>query len=380
MRECDRCPQSQYRQGNNIRGEDAPSSAFACVVVQGKFLTKEEIEITKSALDRNEWNVTRTAAELGMTRSTLQNRIKHIKQAAQVKFDPPRLPGAIRDIDDLISDRIKESRRSKRADDARDLIKINVNIDGPFGLLIFGDPHIDDAGCDFETLARHRQIAIDHPHILAGNIGDNLNNWVGRLGQLYAHQTTTAAEGWKLVEWLVGPINWLFLIGGNHDLWMGNGDPLQWIAAQAGSLYEPHGVRMALKQPCGTVTRVHARHDFPGHSIYHSLHGPKREAIMGFRDHLIVAGHRHTGGSEQLVTPDGIVCQVVRVAGYKVVDAYARQLALKKMMIHQAALIIINPAEPETSAGRCWCAPTVELGVAFLDLLREKYARERKQK
>jgi hypothetical protein len=331
-------------------------------------LTRDELDQTRRALEANGGNVRATAVALGISRRAMQHRMAKLR-----KFTAPLLPSPIRDLDELIADRIKESRRSKNADDARDLIKISVNIDGPFGLLIFGDPHVDDAGCDFETLAKHRQLAIDHPFILAGNIGDNLNNWVGRLGQLYAHQTTTAAEGWKLVEWLIRPINWLFLIGGNHDLWMGNGDPLQWIASQAGSIYEPHGVRMALKQPCGTVTRIAARHDYPGHSIYHSLHGPKREALMGFRDHLIIAGHKHIGASEQFVTPDGLVCQIVRVSGYKIVDAYAKQLNLKKMLMHQAALIIIDPREPDTSAGRCWCAPTVERGVMFLNALRADY-------
>jgi len=342
-------------------------------------LPPEEVARTQAALQKHGWNISHAAEELGIARSSLHDRIK-VNNLHPKRFDAPPLPSPVRDIEQLVSDRIEESRRTKQADDARDLIKINVNIDGPFGLLIFGDPHVDNPGCDFETLARHRQIAIDHPFVFAGNIGDNLDNWIGRLGALYAHSTTTAAEGWKLVEWLVSPLRWLFLIGGNHDLWMGNGDPLHWISRQANSVYEPHGVRMALKQPCGTVTRIHCRHDFPGHSIYHSLHGPKREAIMGFRDHLIVAGHKHTGGSEQLVTPDGIVSQIVRVAGYKVVDSYAHQLALKKMMIHQAALIIINPDEPETSAGRCWCAPTVELGVMFLDALRERYEQSKSKK
>lgn len=344
-----------------------------------KPLSAEEVARTKAALIRNNWNISHAAAELGIARATLHDRIK-TNNLVRGRFEAPQLPSPIRDIDQLVADRIAESKRSKDADDARELIKINVNIDGPFGLLIFGDPHVDNPGCDFETLASHRHIAMEHPFILAGNIGDNLDNWIGRLGALYAHSTTTAAEGWKLVEWLVSPINWLFLIAGNHDLWMGNGDPLQWIAKQANSIYEPHGVRMALKHPCGATTRIHCRHDFPGHSIYHSLHGPKREAIMGFRDHLIVAGHKHTGGDEQLVTPEGLVCQIVRVAGYKVVDSYAHQLALKKMMMHQAALVIIDPREPETSAGRCWCAPTVELGVKFLDALRSDYEQSKPKK
>lgn len=141
-------------------------------------LSPEEATRTKAALDRHAWNITHAAEDLGITRSTLQHRIKLI--GVNKRFEPPVLPSPIRDIEELVADRIAESKRTKNADEARDLIKINVNIDGPFGLLIFGDPHVDNPGCDFETLASHRHIAMEHPFILAGNIGDNLDNWIGR--------------------------------------------------------------------------------------------------------------------------------------------------------------------------------------------------------
>lgn len=340
-------------------------------------LSEDEIRQTVSAVEmhRNPDGTIRlleTARYLRMPPRTLSHRIDKLKLDRK-KFTAPFLPSESRTLDELVRDRIEESRRSKNADDARNLIPIQINIDGPFGLLIFGDPHVDDGGTDFELLAAHRQIAIDHPFVVSGSIGDHQNGWIGRLGSLYGSQMTTAKEAWKLVEWLVSPLNWLFLIGGNHDLWAGAGDPLDWIARQNNSIYEPHGIRMVLNHPCGAKTRIHCRHDFSGNSIYHALHGPKREVLMGFRDHLIVAGHKHIGGAEQLVTPDGLVAQLVRVSGYKHVDHYANQLGLKKMPMHPSALIIIDPREPDTSAARCWCAPTVERGILFLDALRAQY-------
>jgi hypothetical protein len=331
-------------------------------------LTRDELEQTRRALEANHGNVRAAAAALGISRRAMQHRMAKLK-----KFTAPLLPSKSRDIDQLIADKIEESRRAKTADEARDLIHIPVHISGPFGLLVLGDPHVDDAGCDFELLAAHRDIAINHPYVLAASVGDYQNGWIGRLGVLYGEQQVTAREAWKLVEWLVEPLQWLFLVAGNHDLWQGQGDPLEWIAGKQGSLYEPHGVRIELQHPCGAKTRIHARHDFPGTSIYSQLHGPRRELLMGFRDHLVICGHKHTGAQETLVTPDGLVAQIVRVSGYKVADSYAKQLGLKKHPIFPGALVIIDPREPETSPNRIWTAPTVERGVMFLNALRADY-------
>jgi hypothetical protein len=142
------------------------------------------------------------ARRLGISKSAVNRRLQ--KYHAQFsKFTPPKLPSKSRDIEQLIKDRIEESRRAKNADDARDLIPIPVHIDGPFGLLILGDPHVDDAGCDFELLAEHRRIIKDHPYILGASVGDYQNGWIGRLGALYGEQQTTSKEAWKLVDWLV---------------------------------------------------------------------------------------------------------------------------------------------------------------------------------
>ena len=66
---------------------------------------------------------------------------------------------------------------------------------------------------------------------------------------------------------------------------------------------------------------------------------------------------------------DGMVSQLVRVSGYKQVDHYAKQLNFPPQKIHPSALIIVDPREPETSRGRVWCAPTVEIGVKLLNAI-----------
>jgi len=317
-------------------------------------------------------NVSALARDLGIHHSTARMRIAEAEGVPQ-RFEAIKLPSPLPSIEALIARRLEEGERTIEADDARTLVDVKVNVEGPYGLFVVGDPHLDDPGCDFRLLVKHIDLVKKHPQVLVGHIGDLSNNWVGRLARLYAEQSTSAHEAWMLVEWLLNETDNLFIVLGNHDLWTGAGNPIDWIARHAPGIAEGNGVRMALRQPCGTITRVHARHDFPGHSIYNEMHGPKREVMMGFRDHILVAGHKHVGGDSATVTPDGIVSQLVRVSGYKRSDSYARTLNLKPAHVHQSALIIIDPREPETSRGRAFCAPTVEKGLLILNAMREEY-------
>jgi hypothetical protein len=185
-----------------------------------------------------------------------------------------------------------------------------------------------------------------------------------------------------LAEWLLTQHDNLFCVLGNHDCWNGSGleNPLNWILRHAGGVTEDHGVRIALKSPCGAITRVNARHDFPGRSQYNINHGMRRELAFGHRDHILVSGHLHSGGDQGLCNDgDGMVSQLVRVSGYKQVDHYAKQLNFPPQKVHASALIIVDPREPETSRARVWCAPTVEIGVKLLDAIRDDYVASKEQ-
>ena len=123
-----------------------------------------------------------------------------------------------------------------------------MEILGAFGVALVGDPHVDDPGTDIRLLQSHVALFQQHDRLLPIGIGDYHNNWIGRLARLYAEQSTSAAEALVLVEWLVRSTRWLALVGGNHDLWSGAGDPIQWMARQARVQYEAHGVRLGLHQ------------------------------------------------------------------------------------------------------------------------------------
>jgi hypothetical protein len=179
--------------------------------------------------------------------------------------------------------------------------------------------------------------------MFGANVGDLANNWVGRLARLFAEQETGGRDMWTLVEWLVGSVHWLYLIGGNHDLWSGAGDPAKWMQKQVGA-HEAWGARLNLIFPNGKQVRINARHDFAGHSMWNAAHGASKAIQMGWRDHIATCGHKHTSGYQILKDPaTGLISHALRVAGYKVHDRYARELGVPNQNITPASVTIIDP-------------------------------------
>ena len=76
--------------------------------------------------------------------------------------------------------------------------------------------------------------------MFAGNLGDVQNNWVGRLASLYSQQSTTAKESWLLTEHFISSLDWLYIVGGNHDVWSGDGDPLEFMIRRTKAVYSNH--------------------------------------------------------------------------------------------------------------------------------------------
>jgi hypothetical protein len=285
-------------------------------------------------------SIRKAAAALGLPASTLQGRL-----AKAPDFTREELPSALAPVEDLIERRKKEFARVDAAKTARKLINVKVHVDGPFGIAHFGDPHVDDPGTDIAKLEAHLRLVRDTDGLLAANVGDQQNLWVGRLGRLYGEQSTSAKESWALTEWLITYVEWLYLIDGNHDVWTGANDPLKWIMrAQNNGVHEAHGARLNLICPNGRQVRINARHDFPGNSMWNTVHGAAKAAQMGWRDHILTCGHKHTSGYMPVVDPaSGLISHCIRVAAYKTHDRYADQLGLPDQNFSENMVTIINP-------------------------------------
>jgi hypothetical protein len=337
-------------------------------------------------------SITEAAKVLGLSRTTLTSRWERAKQwaaahgsevplvglakpAAPKPFAVDALPDELPTAEELLARRTKQFARKAAAKEARKLIPVQVQIDGPFGIAHGGDPHLDDDGTDIGLVQRHVDIINRTEGLFGANVGDFQNNWVGRLARLYGEQSVSAREAWVLVEWYIHAVKWLYLVGGNHDAWSGAGDPLQWITKQAGALYEMHGARLNLTTPSGRAIRVNARHDFKGHSQWNANHGAMKAAKMGWRDHILTCGHTHVSGFGYEKDPaTGLISNCIRVASYKTYDRYADEKGFPNQTIFVCPVTILQPQYADDDPRLITFFPDPEQGADFLTFLRRRKA------
>ena len=295
------------------------------------------------------------------------------RKTGEKEFEFTPLPEDDISIEELVKHRKRQFAHKREYEEASKLIPIRVKVPGPIGILHFGDPHVDDDGTDIEALERHTALVNATEGLFAANVGDTTNGWAGRLARLYADQSTSAAQAWKLAEWFIRRCQWIYMIAGNHDLWAGAGDPLKWITRQQDALYKASEARIALKFPNGAEVRINARHDHSGSSIWNPAHGPMKAAMLGTRDHIYVAGHKHESAYSVLKDPiSGITMHAMKVASYKVYDRFAKDKGFRDNALSPCALTTINPTLPPDHPDmvKVWWEP--EEGADYLRFLRSR--------
>lgn len=338
-------------------------------------LTREQLQQAVDAVDRY-GTIAAAARALDMNRMSFSHRYHKAMEGGVTPkgFEVEALPDEMPSVEDLLDRREKEYERRHTAKTARKLINVRVKVDGPIGIAHFGDPHVDDDGCDIKRLKSDVATVNRTEGMFAANLGDLHNNWIGRLARLYGQQSTSAAEAWLLVEWLIQATPWLYLVGGNHDCWSGEGDPIKWIARQHSVLHQAWGVRLNLKFPNGKQVRANARHDFEGHSMWNPNHGPMKATQMGWRDHILTCGHKHvsfvTGPLKCPAT--GILTWAIRAAGYKILDHYAEERGLPDQNAFSTAVTIIDPQYADDDTRLITVIPDVEMAADFLTWLRNR--------
>lgn len=289
------------------------------------------------------------------------------------EFEVQKLPDPDLPIEELIEHRKRQYAQKQAYEDTRKLVTVNVKIDGPIGIWHFGDPHVDDDGTDLAAIERHSDLVRKTHGVFGANVGDMTNNWIGRLSRLWADQSTSARQSWKLAEWFIRRVKWLYFIGGNHDAWSGEGDPLKWIMEGQTTPYATSEIRLELRFPNKNVCRINARHDFAGHSQYNPAHGPMKATLFGVRDHISVAGHKHTSAHGVLKNPDdGSLMHSFLVASYKFYDRYAREKGLRDQHIAPGVLTIVNCQLPNTHPAFIDHYWDLEYGLDILKYLRSK--------
>jgi hypothetical protein len=98
-----------------------------------------------------------------------------------------------------------------------------------------------------------------------------------------------------------------------------------------------------------------------------------KAALMGTRDHLYVAGHKHESAYSVLKDAiSGITMHACKVASYKIYDRYAKEHGFRDNCLSPCALTTINPALPADHPDlvKVWWEP--EEGADYLTFLRRR--------
>lgn len=282
------------------------------------------------------------------------------------------MPDVDEPIAALISRRVDRYKKQTARAKAERWLPLHVPENQPFGVLIIGDPHLDDNGCNWPTLLRDVAIA-GQPGVYGVCVGDKRNNWVGRLVREYMDQETTASDGRRLAAWFLrdAGINWAFSVLGNHDLW-NEGEAIASLIADRDLYIASWAARVELRAGAHKW-RVHCAHDFPGSSIYNLTHGPARAAMFsGAAAEVYVCGHRHVPALQTFpIDETGRFVHAIRARGYKRHDSYARQQGYSEGDGGESIFLLFNPGA-RGPAGRIQPFTDPELGADVLKALRKR--------
>lgn len=311
----------------------------------------------------------------GRSANAIHNKIQELRRtrlhldAARpegAKFTVEHPPKARRAPEQVIRDRAERHRqKGDRWLAKRDGLAVKLDDDGPYGVALFGDPHVDDDGVSMDRLAAHMDLVRSHPRLHAVNLGDITNNWVGKLGHLYGQQGTTEDEAYDLIGWLAESMPWVMWILGNHDKW---GPVASIVAREKGILAVSHGCRLRF-QCAETEFILDCRHDFPGRGQYNPAHGPLKMGFRGTPAHVSVAGHTHQSGLT--VTKNGVTQHIhhaLRVSSYKEYDEYADAKGFLDEAISPCVIVVVDP-DSYGDEGFVTVFHKPEHGILFLNAL-----------
>lgn len=304
------------------------------------------------------------ARNLRLTDSTLRKRVQRAAQVyeihpntdlapnpSQPEVSLPDFPDddvSVEKIIDMATDRFECLQQSFKA---HTWFPVTLSSELPFGIAWFGDPHLDDNGCNWPILRRDIKICASTDGLWAVNVGDTTNNWAGRLMRLWANQDTSQKTARRLAKWfmLESGVKWLMWLLGNHDLWGDSAAVMSEMARQNGThklVMHDWEARFLLKFPGGWNVKIYVAHNFKGTSIYNVMHGPMREGLMGEDADLYVCGDKHVSGKFEFENPAKKKLQgFVRVRGYKFFDDHTRHLGFKEQTQGCAAITVFDPRD-----------------------------------
>lgn len=319
------------------------------------------------------------AREMGIPRSTLQNRLRAAENRAikprknDASFSLPEFPDDDIPVEEIIESMCKRYEKRSAHVAAKKWFPVQIKSDIPIGVGFVGDPHVDDDGCNWPLLKQHIEIFKNTDGLYGVNIGDTTNNWVGRLMKKFADQETSQSTARKLAKWFLhdSGIEWLVWLLGNHDVWNDGAAVLTGMNTKRIPM-EDWEAKFRLVFPNNRECRIWASHNFSGNSIWNSLHGPQRTAHTKAEANIYVCGHLHNWAlhHEESATRD-FTYWLARARGYKFIDEYATKLGHGSQDEGATIVSVIDP-KATSEAGFVTCFADMEEGADFLTWKRSK--------
>jgi hypothetical protein len=344
-------------------------------------LTPEQAEAL--ALVRQHGSIRAAIRASGWPRTTLRKRYARACRAeagegpgkpfeVQAPATSPDVP-----VQELIDRLCRDYRRKAEHAEANRIVGVDIKVNGPVGLLVFGDPHLDSPLTNWPAVMRDIGLVNKTEALFGVNLGDTVDNWGGKLAHLAANNGVTQHDASRLAHWFIGEVDWLLFLLGNH-CWMRDGGSLiRWMSERAGHLAADWSQRLALRFPNGREVRVNHKHGFNGNSIWHPNHGQLREMRFGARDHLYTGGHIHQAGIMGPIVDQtsGDWMIALQVGAYKdLSDTYGKRIGSGMQNAFPSAVVVINP-EATKPSGLLHIFPDTEEGADYLGFARKRWAQ-----
>lgn len=353
---------------------------------------KESAAALIAAVERH-GKLTLAAKAVGLNRNTAQTRYEKAlaslshsdrqihearKRGVAISTLPPvsmpEFPDDDISVDEIRATMVKRFEKRQAYHKAKKWFPVKVNIEGPIGVTFWGDPHVDDDGCNWPLLNHHCELHRKTEALFSVNIGDTVNNWAERLVRLYANQETSAKTARKLAEWFLtdAGIRWLCILWGNHDLWTLFTEVMR--ASNAARVpMEDWQARFRLVFPGGREIKIWASHDFSGNSMWNSLHGPQKAAHTKSEADIYACGHTHNWAMHQEESASrDFTYWLIRSRGYKFIDDYAERLGHFPQNEGASITCIINP-DARSEAGLVQAFADMDAATDYLKFLRRKH-------
>lgn len=319
-------------------------------------LTKAQLQVAVDAYRSNNMNVSAAARSLGIPRKTFSDKLRKAADIGilqDVELHDPEVPTR----DDYLAARerkLQAYQRKKRKGDWRKPVMLKL-APQPYRLKIFGDPHLDADGCDYELFERHWLEMDNGKRIYGVCVGDWFNNWLRVLSHLWKDETSRPDDAWLCLEYLMEERgdSLLAACSGNHDDWShGPADPIDLLMKKYGVLYRKGAIRVMVDHEGCDPMFWAIRHKWQGKSMYSSAHWGVRANREGWRDALLVGGHIHQDDTRLVRHSDGFVSHICQVSAFKQYDDYADIHGFNGQNISPVWDLVIDPRRKETDPDR----------------------------